>query len=486
MSAVAPVKIGYVPAYLPGYFALEYDVIKRSTEQLEAFAGGEGVALVAWEGPIESRAEAERAAAFMRDEGADLVLLQSASFAMGDVVLPFADIGARLGLWAVAEPVREGPILLNNFVSMNLHAGVLRRYLRDRAGPYKWFFGLDDHPWFAPRLRVTVSALKAVRRLQGARIGWVGGLAPSFVNLAFDERSLRETLGVGPVPFELAELIARAERLDEREVGAVERAIRGAGEVLVSDPQAVTKNAAVALALRKLVQEHELDALAVSDWPVFQQAMGIHPGMAFSWIDEADGVPVASEGDVLGAATMLLMRAATGGPAMLLDVNDVDLASDAVLTWHCGGSPLAMAGDGGVRWTDHTTLGRKQEDALPIGAVADLRFRTGPVTLARLSDSGRSVFRLEGEVIDGPAPGFDGSRGWVGRMRDGERPVSAADFVNTILVRGIDHHFVVAPGHAGAALDEAAAWLDLARLHVVPYSDGLQFPDRMNRRDRHG
>lgn len=485
MSAAAPIKIGYVPAYLSSYLALEHDVTKRSKEQLDAFAATEGVALVAWDAPIESRDQAERVAVFMREEGADLVLLQSASFAMGDVVLPFADHGLRLGLWAVEEPMREGPIPLNNFVSMNIHAGVLRRYLNDRAGAYKWFFGLDDHPWFAPRLHVTVSALKAVRRLRGGRIGWVGGLAPSFVNLAFDASSLREAVGIETVPLELGELISRAGHLDAGEVAEVERAIRAAGEVEVSDPEAVTKNAAVAAALRKLVQEQGLDALAVSDWPVFQQSMGIHPGMAFTWIDEADGIPVASEGDVLGAATMLLMRGATGGPAMLLDINDVDVASDAVLTWHCGGSPFELADDEGVRWTDHTTLGRKQADTLPIGAVADLKFRRGPVTLARLTDSGRSLFRLDADVIDGPAPGFDGSRGWLGNMRDTDRPVPVGDFVNTILVRGIDHHFVIAPGHAGAVVDETAAWLRLNRLGIVPYSDALQFPARMNGGDRH-
>jgi hypothetical protein len=479
------VTIGYVAAHLASYFALEYGVVERSIEQLSAIVGAEGAELAAWEVPVETRAQAAEAARFMRDRGVDLVLLQSASFAMGDVVLPFADEGLRLGLWAVEEPLREGPILLNNFVSMNLHAGVLRSYLRDLSGAYKWFFGLDDHPWFAPRLRVTLSALNAIRRLEGARIGWVGGLAPSFVNLAFDERSLRETLGIEVARFDLGAVIMGAERIDGSEVAGVVAAMRAAGEDRVSDPEAVTKNAAVALSLRDLARKHELDALAVSDWPTFQEAMGIHPGMAFSWVDEADGIPVASEGDVLGAATMLLLRGATAGPAMLLDVNDVDVASDAVLTWHCGGSPLAMADDEGVRWTDHTTLGRKQADATSIGAVADLQFRRGPVTLARLGDSGRDLFRLEGEVIDGPAPGFDGSRGWIGRLRDGGQAISAADFVNTILARGIDHHFVVAPGHAGSVLDEVAVWLDLTRQGIVPYADALQFPDRRDRRNRH-
>ena len=479
------VTIGYVPAHLASYFAVEYGVVERSLTQLEALVGAEGAELVAWEAPVETRAQAAEAAHFMRDRGVDLVLLQSASFAMGDVVLPFAEEGLRLGLWAVEEPLREGPILLNNFVSMNLHAGVLRSYLRDRSGAYKWFFGLNDHPWFAPRLRVTLSALRAIRRLEGARIGWVGGLAPSFVNLAFDERSLREALSIETASFDLGAVMAGAERIDGSEIAAVVAAMRAAGEDRVSNPEAVTKNAAVALALRDLAQKHELDALAVSDWPAFQEAMGIHPGMAFSWVDEVDGIPVASEGDVLGAATMLLMRGATAGPAMLLDVNDVDVASDAVLTWHCGGSPLAMADDRGVRWTDHTTLGRKQADAAPIGAVADLQFRRGPVTLARLGDSGQGLFQLEGEVIDGPAPGFDGSRGWIGRLRDGGRSVSAGDFVNTILARGIDHHFVVAAGHAGSVLDEVAAWLDLDRQGIVPYADALQFPDRRHRRNRH-
>ena len=57
-----------------------------------------------------------------------------------------------------------GPPLLGNYVSMNLNAGIMTRYLRPRR-PFKWFFGTTDHAWFAPRLAVTVQALRAIKAM---------------------------------------------------------------------------------------------------------------------------------------------------------------------------------------------------------------------------------------------------------------------------------------------------------------------------------
>jgi L-fucose isomerase-like protein len=77
--------------------------------------------------------------------------------------------------------------------------------------------------------------------------------------------------------------------------------------------------------------------LAVSDWAAFQANPGMHPGSAFSWLEEVDHIPVASEGDVLGALTQLLARALSGRLGCLLDITEPDLdtgtPADVVWRW---------------------------------------------------------------------------------------------------------------------------------------------------------
>ena len=466
-------KIGYVPSHLPSYLAREYGVFDSSVQGLERLADTLGFELVSID-PVVTRADAERAADSMEVSGVDFVLLQSSSFAMGDVVLPFARRRFRLGIWATEEPTKEGPILLNNFVSMNLNAGILTRYLRSQRAPFKWFYGGVEHRWFAPRLELTVRALRAVRRLSRCRVALVGGIAPTFYNLVFDERDLKAAFGAEVFYHELGEVFTRLERIEEGAIRNVALQMSNAapGRVRISERD-LEVSAAVYIALKGFAQEHNYDTLAVSDWPAFQERLAIHPGMAFSWLDEQDGVPVASEGDVMGALSVLLGNEVSGGQAMLLDMNDVDEKREAALMWHCGGSPLGFADDDGISWVNHSTLGRKT-DAPPMGAVADLRFRRQEVTVLRLAADARELFVVEGSVIDSPNPGYEGSRGWVAHFTAGGVPLSLADLVNTVMTQGIEHHFALLPGHHEAALREVAAWLDLGVTVPLAYQDYLQ------------
>lgn len=476
MSGPRPLRVAYVPLHLSGYEADRHDVVARSSRALADLVERYGGSVLDPIDPIETREAAADAADALRASAPDLVVVQSASFAMGDLVLPFAEAGLRMCLWAPDEPRKDGPIPLNGFVSMHLQAGVLRRWRRSRRGPVKWLFGDAGHPWFGPRLATTVRALRGLARIERSRIALVGGVAPSFLNVLASERRLHERLRCEVAPYELGPVIDEAERIrdgadaDElsTEIAAARRAVDDRVDVSDDDLRA---NVAVFIALRRLAREVDADALAVSDWPLFQQRMGLHPGLAFSRLDDAEGLPVAAEGDVGGALSMLLGRGVSGEPAMLLDVNDVDLERGALLTWHCGGSPTAMADPGGVRWTPHTTLARGQEPAM--GTVADLRFRQGPVTLLRVGDDAGRVFAVDAEVIDTPHAGFDGSRGWIGGFRGPRGEASVGDVVETLVGGGVEHHLALVPGHHADAVREAASWLRAEVMPIERYADGL-------------
>ncbi len=468
------IKIAYVGAHLPSYLAEEYNVFSDSISGLKSLTEELDVELIVIDSPIATRANAKCVADSLEDAEVDFVLLQHASFAMGDLVLEFINRTFRLGIWATEEPVKDGPIPLNNFVSMNLQAGVLTRYLKKQNIPFKWFYGSTKHEWFKPRLEVTVGALRAIKRLEKAKIGLVGGLAPTFYNITFDERELLSRWGVEVQSHEMSELFSRAQSADSGDIANAIEAMSKAGKVEISDRD-LKVSALIYLGMLDLAKEHNYDALAVSDWPDFQSELNIHPGMAFSWLDENDGIPVSSEGDVLGAISMLMMNAISQDKSMLLDMNDLDEERDAVLMWHCGGSPLNFADHKGVRWTNHTTLGRKSDDP-PMGAVADLQFASQDTTIFRLADDGKQMFVADAAIIDSPHKGFDGSRGWVSKFKMAGESISLGDMVNTIMVEGIEHHFILAKGQHEDVVQEVAAWLDIKIIQKQDYQNYLQRP----------
>lgn len=471
------IKIAYVAAHIPSYLAEEYNVFSESVSGLENLSAELGFELIVSESPIVTRDEARAVADSFEDNEVDFVLFQHASFAMGDLILEFINRNFRVGIWATEEPKKDGPIPLNNFVSMNLQAGILTRYLKKLNIPFKWFYGSVNHKWFRPRLEVTIRAIAAIKCLQNTTIGLVGGIAPTFYNIAFDERELLTRWGIKVQSHELSELFARAHSCSQGDITTTKDAMSKAGKVEISDRD-LDLSARIYLGMKKLAKDYKLDALAVSDWPVFQSELKIHPGMAFSWLDEDDGIPVSSEGDVLGAASMLMMNAISQDKSMLLDINDVDEERNAMLMWHCGGSPLNFANHKGVRWTNHTTLGRKSDDP-PMGAVADLEFAEQDGTIFRLADDGKQMFVVDASIIDSPHKGFDGSRGWLSNFKMAGEDVSLGDVVNTIMVEGIEHHFILAKGHHEAVVQEVAAWLGINIINVQEYKNYLQRPALM-------
>ena len=468
-------KIAYVGAHLESYLARESGVFSESAAGLQRLADSLGFELVV-SAPIVTADEAAATATALQAQGVDLVLLQSSSFAMGDVVAPFAQSPMLLGLWAPSEPTHAGPPLLGNYVSMNLNAGIMTRYLRPRR-PFKWFFGNTDHAWFAPRLAVTVQALRATKTMASARVGVIGGLAPTFFNLLCDERRVHERIGTRFHEHEMAELLDCQSLASDAEVAAVVAAMhRHAGGRVEVSTRDMEVSARLYIGMRQMAQKQGYSALAVSDWPRLQDTLQIHPGLAFSWLNEVDGIPVAAEGDRLGATSMLLLDAVSGTRSSLLDMIDIDLPCDAALMWHMGGSPLALAGPGGVSIKNHPTLGRKAPGGVRAGAIADFIFAPGPCTITRIAGDAQALVIVEGDIVAGPSAGFEGSRGWVTNFRINQRAASVADMINTALVEGLEHHFVLSTGSHAAALAEIAAWTGMKPVQGVPYSDAMQLP----------
>jgi L-fucose isomerase-like protein len=217
--------------------------------------------------------------------------------------------------------------------------------------------------------------------------------------------------------------------------------------------------------------------LAVSDWPALQADPGMHPGAAFTWVEQVDGIPVASEGDVLGAVTQLVARSLTGRVGYLLDLTEPDLDAGQLLVWHGGGGPLYLADDRGAAWINHPMIGRGTAEGPRHGAIADLVFRDGPVTLFRIARNGGALFQMTATIRGRDPSGFTGCRGWAGDFSIAGAAASLEDVVATVMSHGLEHHFVLIPDHHAAVLAEFAAWTAMRPLHRVPMRDHLDAGD---------
>ncbi len=469
--------IALIRASLPSYFPERHGVWDRAEAALGALTDRLGARLVVVPDIPMDGAATVRAIGVAEAEGADFILCLHGGFTMGDVARTLAASSHRIGFWSVPEPVRTGDVQLNNFVSLNMSMSIARGVRDLSRNPVGWYHGAPEDGTLIARLETTLRAIAAAKAVASARIGVIGGLAMTFYNMEVSTNALRARLGVEVAHHDIHELTGRMAALEDGAV-AVELARMTAAAPWrgVSDTQqALTARAA--LALRAMARDGSFTALAVSDWPALQADPGMHPGAAFSWLEETDDLPIASEGDILGAVTQIAAKSVLGRTGALLDMTEPDFEAGQLLVWHGGGGPLHLAGPAGAAWIAHPMIGRGTEAGPIFGAIADYTFAPGPVTLLRIGRAGAALFAMTGRVVARDPSGFDGTRGWVQDFAIGGEAATLNDVVASVMGHGLEHHFILIPGDHAASLAEFGSWTGLAPLPRIAARDHLDARD---------
>lgn len=474
---MSKLRVGFVGLSLAAYYADKHHIRQQSIADLKILAQQWDFDLILSEEAIESDEDAVRVANSLKDEKLDFLLIQNSSISIGGQFLPFVDVAPRLGIWSLPDPSLSGEVQLHSLVAMNEHASILKRYLRHREIPFKWFYDHVDSPMFQERFGITVRALKGVKNIENARIGWIGGVSPGFHNMLVDPRQLHQRLGVFVGEHEMAELVRRAEGYDNNRVVALAKEIRNAAtEVTVSSSEAFNRVTRVYLALKDMAEEHDYDALSVQCWSKIQELYRIVPCMAYSWLGSEDGIAVSCEGDLQGAISMYLLNLLIGKPqsSTLLDMAALDPKTNYMMMFHCGVTPRHFANEDGIKWVDHVTLGRNSDDNA-YGVAGDHIFAAQDHTsITYIGDDGSSLLVIGAGIIEHDLKGFDGTRGWFNRFELNKQAVDVWDLINTLTVRGHEHHFAVGIGDVTDELMEFAAWKKLRLIEKVPYAPYLQ------------
>jgi hypothetical protein len=469
-------RIGYVGVAFTSYYGQEYNQYERAIDGLQELSERLDFDLVPIHEPVTDMELAEQAARELKEQGVDFLMIQCATVASGELVLPLAAAAPRVGIWGTPDPFQEGEIKLHSLVSVNHYASILTRYLRGDAPPYKWFFGHVDDDDFIRRFEVTARALRAIKGMSTAQIGWIGGNSPGFYNMNFEETKVRARLGTRVVAHEFAELAELTDAADPVRAKQVVAQLTAAASQVLAGADGMERGAKLYLALKSLAESNNYSALAVQCWPKFQEVLGVAPCMAYSWMGSEDDFAVSCEGDVPGALTMLLLNELSDlpGSSTLLDMTALDPERGAMLMWHCGVSPRHFANDDGITWIDHPTLGRKSPEVY--GVAGDQVFAPQQTTIAYIGDNASEMLVVRARIEEHPAKGFDGTRGWFGGFELNGEPIELADLVNTLVVRGHEHHYAVAQGDLNDELLEVAAWLGMRTVEPVARVPYVQLP----------
>jgi len=281
---------------------------ERAKKELSGLQQKLGFTLAAYENTIITRAQAEEAVVFFKNARVDFLLIQNASFAAGETILPLAKMGLPLGLWSIPEPAAKGVLPLNSFCGVNMYASIVTNYLKEHRIKYKYFHGYASSARFIERLSVTVKALDSIKQLRGAKVALIGGIAPGFNDLYFDERVIEKKLGVNiQRNHEYGEIRDRAVSYSQEEIAPyITECLSGYSSTCEGAEHNIITNARFLKAYEDFAAENKYDALAISCWPKIQAEFMTCACHSVAKLNQL-GIPAACEADIPGALGMLLL-----------------------------------------------------------------------------------------------------------------------------------------------------------------------------------
>jgi L-fucose isomerase-like protein len=274
--------------------------------------------------------------------------------------------------------------------------------------------------------------LEVRRRLRSTRLGRLGAPSDWLVASMPGADLVGAAWGPTVVDVPVEEVVEALGEVDADEAAAIRDSfVAGADAVLEPSPPDLDAAAAVAVALRRVVRRHRLDACTVRCFDLVT-GQGTTGCVALSWLLD-EGVVAGCEGDVPAALTMLLLQAMTGQPAFVANPQDLDPRENTLALAHC---TIARS------LVSRYTLRSHYESSLGVGIQGTIP--EGPVTVARVGGAElRDLFASDAEVIGG------GDREERCRTQVELRLVTP---VAELLARPLGNHLVLVRGHWAAEL----------------------------------
>ena len=470
-------KIGFVGTAISPYYAEEQEVRKNSEVHLKKILENFDVELISFHKTIFSKDDSVEAENLLKNK-VDFLLIQTSSCSSGEQLYPLCNISSKIGVWAVPDIEKEGGVKLHSLVSTSHYLGIIKKTLSKRKIKTKWFYNYADTDEFKNKFLITVKSLIAQKKLKQSRIGLIGGISPGFDNMIVDNDKIKQNIGTIIDEATILELVDKAKNFKQSIIDEEIKKIKNAAtDITVSDDDSFNKVTRVYFALKQMREENNWDSLAVQCWSQFQELYGIAPCMAYGWMGSEDGIAVSCEGDVQGAISMLLLNyiSNTEKSSTLLDLATFDRKADAVLMWHCGVSPRHFANEDGIKWVDHSTLGRKTEKKY--GVAGDQVFQAQSSTTTYLGNNAERLLVLNSEIFNHTNKGYDGTRGWFKETKLNRLNISSENLINTLNMIGHEHHYAVGQGDHSKELLEFAAWNDLKLIDEIPLVDYISPKD---------
>lgn len=324
------VKIGIV-CFLRKTFDFE-SAWKEYNEKLSELKKINDIEWVAIENPCIEPDEAIEAANIFVREQVDGIILTAGTFHLGHLTLLIENIVKKpIYLWAIPEaPYNGGKIRYNSVCGIHVDASNLYK-----SGVKNFHYSVSDAidlDW--------VDAIRMNKVMSSAKIGMVGARAQGFFDLAIDELPFLGDTGVMIEHYTLDAMYNQD--INESNVESYKKEFLENFNTEEMSEEQIILISRLAASSQKFIENNNLSATSVRDWPEFAEAYGCSPSAVMSLLQNR-GYIMSPEGDVTIALTMLLSQAIGAEHPYCADFSQLFPEDDTGLLWHGGDAPYILA-----------------------------------------------------------------------------------------------------------------------------------------------
>jgi len=308
-------------------------------------------------------------------------------------------------------------------------------------------------PRFADAIDYFDRVCRVTKGLSRMVVGAIGARTTAFKTVRVDEVALQRA-GITMETLDLSAVFARVKEVSEDApaFAAKKQELAAFASWEGVPDHAMNQLTRLAVVLDEIIDEYQLDALAIRCWDEMEQQLGVAPCVLLGALNDA-GISAACEVDVAGAIAMHALSLASGQAATLLDWNNnYGDEDDKCILFHCGPVPASlMQGQGHV--TDHAILANAVGEGQSYGPNQGRIAPTDMTYAGLLTQNGCLRFYVgEGRFTDDPiADDFFGCAG-----------VAEIAGLQDVLVHlgkaGFRHHVSATPGHVMDAVAEALGY----------------------------
>lgn len=311
--------------------------------------------------------------------------------------------------------------------------------LRQAGIPYtltKKFTVSPESESFGEDLQRFAAICRVVKGMRTFNVGAIGARTTPFKTVRADEAALQRK-GINVETVDLSEVFRRMDRVSEGDVDMACDKILSYMEFSGYPEEKLIRLAQLQCVLEDIIEEYDLQAVALRCWNEIEINLGIAPCASLSLLNEMD-VAAACEVDITNAVMMRALSLAADAPSALLDFNNNygDDAEKAIM-FHCGPIPPSML-KGKGRISNHSILENSLGNGTGVG-INKGEIKEGLITVGSIKTENGKIygFVTEAEFTnDEIEPAFFG----CGKVMKRKNIDSVANFMAT---NGYKHHLCV-------------------------------------------